>query len=101
MSNETTQDAPPSVAPDKSNRAFIVLVLVFVTAFFAAIAAQIRAHHDDAADTIAQRLEVPLATVKTRLARGLALLRTRLDAEHGGRRESWALALAPMVLTSL
>ncbi|MBK8544466.1 MAG: PAS domain-containing sensor histidine kinase [Caulobacteraceae bacterium] len=52
MSNDNAHEAPQGAAPDKSNRAFIVLALVFVTAFFAAIAAQIRAHHDNAADTI-------------------------------------------------
>ena len=52
VSNDNAHEAPQGAAPDKSNRAFIVLALVFVTAFFAAIAAQIRAHHDNAADTI-------------------------------------------------
>ncbi|MCA9314564.1 MAG: sigma-70 family RNA polymerase sigma factor [Planctomycetes bacterium] len=35
---------------------------------------------------IAKRLDVPLATVKSRLARALAQLRGVLDEEHGGRR---------------
>ncbi len=52
MSNDNTNDAPGGVAQEKANRPFIVLVLIFVTAFFAAITAQIRAHHDDAAETI-------------------------------------------------
>lgn len=60
----------------------------------------LRFYEDLPPRAIARRVEVPLATVKTRLARGLALLRTRLDAEHGGRRESWALALAPLAHTS-
>ena len=45
-------EAPQAAAPYKANKPFIVLVLVFVTAFFAAIVAQIRAHHDGAADTV-------------------------------------------------
>lgn len=44
---------------------------------------------------IAGREGVPVATVKSRLARALARLRTDLDAEHGGRRE-WALWLLPL-----
>jgi len=45
---------------------------------------------------IARELGVPSATVRTRIRRGLALLRERLDAERGGRR-SWTLALLPLV----
>jgi two-component system cell cycle sensor histidine kinase PleC len=52
VSNDNGYEAPVGGPPDKGNRAFLALVLVFVTAFFAAIAAQIKGHHDDAADTI-------------------------------------------------
>jgi RNA polymerase sigma factor (sigma-70 family) len=45
---------------------------------------------------IAARLDLPVATVRTHLARGLARLRERLDAEHGGRRQAWIAALAPL-----
>jgi RNA polymerase sigma factor (sigma-70 family) len=38
---------------------------------------------------IAARLGVPVATVKSRLERGLAELRSRLDADANGRREEW------------
>ncbi len=44
---------------------------------------------------IARRDGVPVKTVDTRLARGLALLRARLDAEFGGQRGAWLRALAP------
>ncbi len=47
---------------------------------------------------IAQKLSIPAATVRTRLRRGLARLRERLDSEHGGDRRSWSLALIPMAL---
>jgi RNA polymerase sigma-70 factor (ECF subfamily) len=46
---------------------------------------------------IARRLELPETTVRTRLARALALLRERLDREHGGDRRAWCLALLPFV----
>ena len=42
--------------------------------------------------TIAKRLAVPVETVRSRLKRGLALLRASLDAEHGDTR-GWLLPL--------
>ena len=45
---------------------------------------------------IAQRLDVPVATVGTHIHRGLAQLRRRLDREKGGR-DRWRLALLPLV----
>ncbi len=44
---------------------------------------------------IAQHLGIPPKTVHSRLARAIAQLRERLDAEHGGR-ERWCLAIAPL-----
>jgi len=44
---------------------------------------------------IARRLGVPVETVKTRLQRALALLRARLDQEHGSR-EKWLGGLVPL-----
>ncbi len=44
---------------------------------------------------IAARLDLPLGTVKTRLKRGLASLRERLDAEYGERAE-WIAVLTPL-----
>lgn len=48
---------------------------------------------------IAARTGVPVATVKSRLARGLATLRDRLDAARGGDR-SWRTALAPLAASA-
>ncbi len=42
---------------------------------------------------IAAREGLPVETVKTRLKRGLALLREQLDAEHGGDGKTWAMVL--------
>jgi len=42
---------------------------------------------------IARQRGVPLATVKTQLRRGLALLREELDRQHGGERSGWCLGL--------
>lgn len=46
---------------------------------------------------IAARQKVPAATVRTRLKRGLEMVRVRLDARHGGDRRAWTLALLPLV----
>lgn len=43
---------------------------------------------------VAAQLRVPVETVRTRLKRGLAMLRERLDAVHGGDRRAWAVPLA-------
>lgn len=45
---------------------------------------------------IARRTGESPATVKSRLQRGLELLRQDLDRRHGGRRRDWAVALFPM-----
>lgn len=43
---------------------------------------------------IAERMGVPVATVRSRIRRGLERLRSELDDSHGGR-AAWALALLP------
>ncbi len=45
---------------------------------------------------MAARLGVPIATIRTRVARGVERLRELLDGEQGGRRELWIAALAPL-----
>lgn len=45
---------------------------------------------------VAERLDIPLETMRTRLKRGLAKLRERLDTMHGGERNKWMSALAPL-----
>lgn len=45
---------------------------------------------------IAARLNVPGATVRTRLRRGLEQLRAMLDSAHGGNRQAWCLQLVPL-----
>lgn len=47
---------------------------------------------------IAARLGVPVSTVKTRLARGIELLRQRLDREHAPDGRSMLMALVPLTL---
>ncbi len=47
-------------------------------------------------NAIAKHRGVPLETVRTHLKRGVALLRVKLDASHGGDRAAWIVALAPL-----
>ncbi len=53
-----------------------------------------RYYEDLGPSAIAAQLGVPVATVKTRLARGLARLRSDLDENHRGDRSAWVLLLA-------
>jgi RNA polymerase sigma factor (sigma-70 family) len=45
---------------------------------------------------IARREDVPVATIRTRLHRGLERLRQRLDGRHGGNRAAWSAILIPL-----
>ncbi len=45
---------------------------------------------------MSRRLDVPVATVHSRLKRALAKLREELDVEHEGDRRSWVLSLVPL-----
>jgi RNA polymerase sigma-70 factor (ECF subfamily) len=47
---------------------------------------------------IARRANVPVKTVKTRLARALEKLRVSLDGRHGGTRGAWLSALLPLAI---
>ncbi|MHC4944189.1 MAG: RNA polymerase sigma factor [Planctomycetota bacterium] len=48
---------------------------------------------------IAERLEIPVNTVRTHLQRGLVQLKKKLDAMHGGARDAWLTALVPVALS--
>ena len=45
---------------------------------------------------VAQRLGVPLETMRSRLKKALALLARRLDSVHDGERKNWLAALGPI-----
>ena len=54
-------------------------------------------YFDDLGPTeIASLQGLPVKTVKTRLHRGLGMLRTRLDETYGGDRRAWMLVLLPL-----
>ena len=46
---------------------------------------------------IAARRGIPVETVRTRVRRGVALLRERFDGESGGNRKEWSLLLLPLL----
>lgn len=50
---------------------------------------------------IAARDGVSVGTVKTRIARGLESLRERFDREHGGDRDAWIAAFAPLAFAPI
>jgi hypothetical protein len=52
VSKHENNDAAAPAAPEKASRPFMWLVFLFVSAFAAATGAQIKAHHDNAAETI-------------------------------------------------
>jgi RNA polymerase sigma-70 factor (ECF subfamily) len=45
---------------------------------------------------VAERLGVPVETARTRVKRGVAMLRERLDRRHGGDRPAWIAILLPL-----
>jgi RNA polymerase sigma-70 factor (ECF subfamily) len=46
---------------------------------------------------VAERMGVPVETVRTRVRRGLERVRERLDRRHGGDRDAWMGALVPFL----
>jgi RNA polymerase sigma factor (sigma-70 family) len=57
----------------------------------------LRYFHDRTPAEIAVELALPVATVKSRLQRGLEQLRARLDADHRGGREEWLAGMLPWI----
>jgi RNA polymerase sigma factor (sigma-70 family) len=58
----------------------------------------LRYYEGRAPTAIAERLGVPLKTVKTRHTRAIAALREKLDARSSGDRSRWMEALAPLAV---
>jgi len=61
----------------------------------------LRYYHDLPYKEVARRQNVPIETMRTRLKKGVALLRQRLDRIYGGERRKWSLCLAPFVRLDL
>jgi RNA polymerase sigma-70 factor (ECF subfamily) len=56
----------------------------------------LRFYEDLGTGAIAERLALPLATVRTQLQRALTILREQLDAKFHGKRGQWQRALVPL-----
>lgn len=97
-------EAEPSAAATASRVELQQLVLAAVRELPEPLRATIVARYLDGQPprAIAARHDIPVATVKARLQRGLAELRARLDHRHGGDRLAWTTALGalPAVATS-
>src|SRR5687767_10753334 len=91
---------PPSgpQAPAAETAAILELTQVVVTELNRLgepYATTLRRRFFDGLDAVAIAAQegVPVETVRTRVKRGLAQLRERLDARHGGSRDAWAMVL--------
>jgi len=85
-----------AVAPDKTNRPFMALVFLFVTAFAAATAAQIKGHHDNAAETVlaAQASAAGLITERVNANLAIAVGASASAAELARTSDADAYAIA-------
>lgn len=82
------------VALEESRRSVIDAVLSADESYRSVIL--LRYYHDLPSGEVARRLGIPVETARSRLKRGLAKLREKLDREFGDR-GNWCLALAPLV----
>lgn len=80
------------IAKEQASRRLFAAVLRLPEPFRAAVL--LRYYEGLSAAEIATRIDVPAATVRTRVARGLERLRAELDADHRGDRTAWAVPLA-------
>ena len=90
----TDDDVAETVARAEQHRQAIDAVLALSEPYRSTLI--LRFLDDLTPDEVARRQGVPLETVRTRVRRGLELVRTQLDARHGGNRRNWMLLLAPM-----
>ncbi|MHC4470397.1 MAG: RNA polymerase sigma factor, partial [Planctomycetota bacterium] len=90
----TFPDVADLVAEAESHRRVVTAVMALAEPARSTVL--LRYFEDLPPGEVARRLGVPVETVRTRLKRALPILRSRLDAEHGGDGTSWILALAPL-----
>jgi len=95
--------APRESAPSAADTAARVELLQALLAALASLeepyrtAVQLRLVDDLPPREIARRTGVPVETARTRIKRGVAELRARVDERTGGRREEFLALLAPLV----
>lgn len=91
-------DAAPSphqlVERADVGRALVAAVLAMEEPYRGAVL--LRYHEGLSPREVAKLLDVPLETARTRIRRGLARLRRRLDETSGGDRRVWTRALLPL-----
>lgn len=93
--SESTPSAEELVAKADADKRVVIAVLDLAEPYRSTIL--FRFFEALPPSVIARRQGVPVSTVDTRLRRALAMLRERFDAESGGDRSVWTLALAPLV----
>ncbi len=84
------------VAQEAARRSVVEAVLSLEEPFRSAIL--LRYYEGLPPRSIARRLGIPVETARSRVKRGIELLRARLDGEHRGGRRAWCLAVAPLAL---
>lgn len=93
--NATARDDPAAlVARAEEHRRAVDAVLRLAEPYRAALI--LRFLEDLQPSEVAQRQGVPLETARTRIRRGLDLVRAELDAHHGGDRGAWVALLGPI-----
>jgi len=94
-----TASAPTAdlVAEAESHRLVVNAAMALPDPYREAIV--LRFFHELPAAEIAERLDIPLETVRTRVKRALARLRKELDDRHGGDRKAWTALVALLLPT--
>lgn len=93
VAREEAEVGPDLVARAEEQRRVAAMVLELPEPYRESLL--MRYYEGQSPTQIARRLGISPVTVRTRLHRGIAMLRKRLDRAHGGDRKSWALLLAP------
>lgn len=93
---DTASPPPPDAALDRAERQREVLDAVMRLPVLYRTPMVMRYLDELPIKRIAAHLDIPVATVKTRLARGLDRLRAELDRRHGGDGRAWLAALLPL-----
>lgn len=91
---EATRPTDEIVEQEATRRRVVSAVLSLDEPYRSAVL--FRFYDDMPPREIARHLDLPVETVKTRIQRGLARLRERLDAEYGGDGSAWCAALLPL-----
>lgn len=92
-----TSTTPAEIVAEEQQRTMVVAAVLKLPEPFREVVL-LRYYRGLDTKECAQHLEIPEATVRTRLKRGIERLRTELDRLHGGDRRQWVTALLPFAL---